>query len=58
VITVKTGVRKGVEYTHEHNTITTHTNAKKKTQQQSNRVTTQKSAKISLKHFEGVVAEF
>ena len=49
-------------HTQEHNAATTRTNAKKRAQQQNDRVTTQKmrstlSLSLSLKHFRGVVVE-
>ena len=59
VITIKTEVREGVEYTHMSRTQQQHTHkCKEQSQQQSDRVMTEKSAQISLKHFEGVVAKF
>jgi hypothetical protein len=59
MVTIKTEVREGVRInTQEHNTTTTHTNAKKRAQEQNDRVTAQKRAQISLESLEGVVAEY
>jgi hypothetical protein len=60
MVTIKIGVR-GIKNTHtraqsqkqQH----IHTQTKKRAQEQNDRVTTQKHAQISLKHFEGVVTE-
>jgi hypothetical protein len=58
MIIIKIRIREGVRtHTQEHNTVTTHTKAKTRAQEQCDRVTTQKHAQISLKLLEGMVSE-
>jgi hypothetical protein len=58
IIIIKLRVREGVRtHTLVHNVATTHTKAKKRAQQQNDRVTTQKCAQISLESQNSMVTE-